>query len=49
MPTKQYEVWHKNDDHSGYPVLVTTDKDAVEKLCATGDYEVHEYMAYPVI
>ena len=45
----QYEVWRVGDDHSGYPVLVTTDRDKVEKLYNEGGYDVREYIAYPAL
>lgn len=47
----QYEVWHKNDNRSGYPILVTTDKNAVDELIADNpeEYEVTSYMAWPVM
>ena len=51
MGVIQYEVWHKNDNHFGYPVLVTSNKDAVDRLLAEheDEYEIRQYVAYPVI
>lgn len=46
---KQYEVWRIGDDHSGYPVLVTTDRKEAEKLYNEGGYDVKEYWVYPVM
>jgi hypothetical protein len=48
-PVKQYEVWRVGDNHSGYPVLVTNDREEAEKLYNEGGYDVYEYTAYPVI
>lgn len=51
MGVIQYEVWHKNDNHSGYPVLVTPNKDKVDSVIEghEDEYEVRKYVAYPVI
>ena len=49
MPVVQYEVWRVGDDHSGYPVLVTTDRDEAYELYEQGGYDVREYFAYPVM
>ena len=49
MAIIQYKVWRKNSNHSGYPILVTPNKDKVEEYLNDDKYEVRQYVAYPVI
>ena len=48
MPVIQYEIWRANDNHSGYPEVVTNDKNLADYYSQQG-YDVIEYVAYPVM
>ena len=44
----QYEIWEKDDDHSGYPMLITKNPKVAEEYEVEG-YEVKSYEVYPLI